>query len=90
MPSSEIKRRRAAAYRKGHSDGMAVAALMMQEIADKAENATAKLVERWTSDLGATDTTRAAGVAAWIIGGFHGEIVAAQIKLERKDLEDGR
>lgn len=94
MPSAEIKRRRAAAYRKGLADGMAAAAEMLQEIADKTEAEAYRLGDRWTEDLGATAETKAAGIAAHIITGICGEIIAAQIKLERKaspgvSLEEG-
>lgn len=56
----------------------------LTRLSELAATATDDLMEKWTSDLGATVDTKAAGVAANIINDFSGHIEAALIKLERR------
>lgn len=55
----------------------------LQEAANLAEARAEELLDRWTSDLGATTATQAAGAASYIIAGLHGDILALLIKCER-------
>lgn len=56
----------------------------LTRLSELAETATDDLMDKWTSDLGATVDTKAAGVAANIINDFSGHIEAALSKLERR------
>lgn len=56
----------------------------LQQAADLAEARAEELLDRWTSDLGATIETKAAGAASYIIAGLHGDILALLIKCERQ------
>ncbi|MBN7804845.1 hypothetical protein JZX86_05640 [Agrobacterium rosae] len=59
----------------------------LQVVADLTEKHAADLLERWTSDLGATPDTKAAGVASHLINYIHAEISVMLMKLDRAALE---
>lgn len=62
----------------------ALAADVLQELADEAEKFVDRLTGEWNGDLGATAETKAAGVASHMINDFRGHIEAALVKLERR------
>lgn len=55
----------------------------LQKAADLAEAKAEELMDRWTSDLGATVETKAAGVASYLINELYADITSLQIKFER-------
>jgi len=56
----------------------------LERIANMADTEAARLLERWTSDQGATPDTKAAGVASHLITDFGAEVLAMLSKLERR------
>jgi hypothetical protein len=62
----------------------ALAIEVLQELSDEAEKFVDRLTAQWTSDLGATPETKAAGFSSHLINDFRGHIGAALIKLERR------
>jgi hypothetical protein len=56
----------------------------LEKAAELAQEKSEELVNRWTSDLGATVETQAAGAAAHIIAGLAGDILGLLSKAERR------
>lgn len=58
----------------------------LEKAAELAQEKSEELVNRWTSDLGATVETQAAGAAAHIVAGLAGDILGLLAKAERSAL----
>lgn len=57
----------------------------LEFLSAKCEEEGEKLMERWHSDLGASDTTRAAGIASHIINDFYASAEVELMKMEKPE-----